>query len=1333
MYSRILLILGLCCIRVFSFAQIVINEVATNGALLSATGEESDWIELYNTSASTVALDGFSLTDDPIFPGKWPLPATTLGGNQHILVLANGANTYNYIDHWETAVVNESLRKYYIGTSEPPADWTTLGFNDASWSTGAGGIGFGDGDDNTTIGSTPSVYMRCAFTIDDVSVIEDAKLHVDYDDAFVAYLNGVEIARSGNIIGAPPTYNTLANTDHEAGLYAGYPAEEWSFPAWVLDVLLVNGTNVLSIQVHNVTIGSSDLSSNAWLSFGINSADTYFSPVPAWFTSTEGFSETNFNLSNTGETIYLCNADGAIVDMVFAEAVAYGHSYARSIDGGGAWCYSTSPTPANTNAGMSCYLGYEPIPDFSLEPGFYSGTQIITLSSTSPTAIIHYTTDGSLVTLSSPTYTTPITVSANTVISARCYSTTDKLPGEQRKSTYFINEDTYTLPILSISIDPGSLFDYDTGIYELGCCYDVNYPYYGANFWQPWERYGHIAYFTPAGNLEWQKNMSLEIHGGWSRAESQKGFRVDFKNKYDGSLDYPLFGAKPDMQPINNFNLRSGGQHVWTYKIQDAFLAKVMQETHIDYEEWQPCMLFINGQPWGLYEIREKADEHFAESNYGIPDDDVDLLNAWTVLAGSDTGWWNMYSGLFALDPTSDEFYNLFNQYMDIENYIDYYIGQIYYQNVDFGGYYWGANNMKVWRNRNGGKWRFIMYDMDGAMGYFGSSPFDNYITLTRAPGYPSSYSQIFDRVLYNQDIREYFVNRFADLINTIYLPDNMEAVLYAMRDSILPEIPHQVERWGAPNTATVNAYVADVLSYNNSRKNAARNHINTSFSLDGQRNLTLAVSPAGAGYIKLNTIVPDELPWTGIYFDGVPVTMTAVPNPGYTFSNWAINDLLPAGSTDIALVINLSESETFTAVFNGTAVEPEIVVTEINYNSHDDFASDDWIELYNNSAIAIDISYWTLRDRSDDNQFVLPEGSIIYPDARLVIARDPVAFASVYPDVDAVVGGHVFEWDNSGDDIRLLNIAGEEMLAMTYADSVSWPEGADGDGRTLELLGLAAILNDPASWFDGCLGGSPGEAYTPCNSAVIFGEINYHSADATNAGDWVELWNTGVTAMDISGWRFVNADDTLLFTFPEPAIIEPNARLVVCADADLFAARHPEVTNVVGECLFTLDNGGDELRLFDDLSRLQFTMQYQDQSPWPVEADGGGKTLELVNPEAPVNNASNWIAGCPEGSPGMVYDPTCDGQILIENTYPDLFTLYPNPAANFIIVDFFMPMTHQDRIIISDMSGRILQSFTLDGLDQITLYRGDAPAGVYRASVLQQESITEMMFVWSD
>lgn len=1329
MLTRYLACLAGMCFCFSASAQLVINEVAPVGSIMDAAGDEQDWIEVFNGGPSVVNLSGYALSDDALDPLKWPMPDALLLPGMHFFALASGNNVYANIHHWESPVLNTNTRKYFIGVSEPPALWNTAGFDDAAWSSGSGGIGYGDGDDNTTIAGTISVYMRCSFTIDDLSVIESAKLHADYDDAFVAYINGVEIARSGNIIGSPPAYNTLAGLEHEAGMYAGYPAEEWNIAAEVMDALLTTGENVLSIQVHNVTAGSSDLSSNFWLSFGISSPATFFDPVPVWFVEPFVFNETSFGIGNTGETIYLSDDTGTILDAVFTGEVEYGQSFARIPDGA-AWCITPAITPTYSNNTATCFAGYEPDPVFSLEAGFYSGTQLVTITAASPTAEIRYTTDGSAVTPTSTVYTGPVTINENTVLSARCYSTGALLPGDQVKRTYFIDEDAYTLPILSISVDPGSLFDYDTGIYELGCCYDAWYPYFGANFWQPWERYAHAAYFTAEGDPQWEKEMSLEIHGGWSRAEAQKGFRVDFKGKYDGELEYPLWGGKPDMGPINNFNIRSGGQHVWTYKIQDAFLAQVMKDTYIDYEEWQPVMVFINGDPWGLYELREKADEHFVESNYGIDNDQVDFLNAWSVLNGSDTGWLNMYYALMDLSPGTDAFYTTFDQYVDLQNYTDYYIGQIYYQNVDFGGYYWGANNMKLWRDRNGGKWRFLMYDLDGAMGFFGSLPADNYIELTRNPSYPSTFSQVFDRVLDNIEYRNYFVNRFADLINTIYTNDNMESIVYTMRDSIITEIPHQVERWGAPTEATVDTYVESMLTYNSSRRWNARAHINSSFGLSGQRTLTLEVSPEGAGYILLNTIVPQELPWSGIYFDGVPVTMTAIANPGYTFSNWEANALLPTGSTDISITINMDESEPFTAVFNGTPLTPEIVVSEVNYNSNDDVDMGDWMELHNAGDFTVDLSMWEVRDGSDAYSYTIPAGTTLAPGAYLVVAGDPDALAVWHPGLSNVVGGYYFDWNNSGDMIRLFDAGGQLRMSMTYSDDAAWPQGADGTGRTLELADAGASMNDPNNWFDGCIGGSPGTAYVPCDDAVVFGEINYNSAAATDAGDWIEILNASGATMDISGWLFADDADSLAFTIPDATVLEPGERIVLVRDPDLFESRHPAVDNYAGAFKFGLDAGGEEVRLFDHSGMLQFTMIYNDAAPWPTEADGGGKTLELLDAHGRMTEPENWFAGCPEGSPGTAYDADCVVDVEEWDQSTPKVELMPNPANDLVYL-YTQGFVEQAVITVVDIAGQLIEYrvvSTTAGMTSINC--SDWPAGVYQVVVTDVSHVAAVTLI---
>lgn len=1309
------LFFALTCIAQVFTGQVVINEVTSRGALTDASGEQVDWIEIYNAGAAAVNLSGYGLSDNAIIPLKWQFPDYELGAAQHMLVLANGMDILAITNHWETAVYNNTTWKYFVGTTAPPADWSSTGFDDSGWSSGTGGMGYGDSDDGTTISSTVSVFMRKTFTVDDIEVIESAKLHADYDDGFVAYLNGVEIARSGNMLGAPPAYNTTANSDHEAGLYAGYTPEEWHISADIINSLLVEGDNYLCIQTHNVTAASSDLSSNFWLSFGINNASTYFFPVPGWFVAPYEYNQTNFKLSNSGETLYLSDADGNILDYKYTGDIAYAQSMMRKPDGATTWCITTDVSPGYTNNFATCYTGYEPEPVFSAASGFYEDALLVYLTSPSPTSIIHYTLDGSAVTEASPIYSGAILLTDNKVIAAKCFSSADLLPGKMQKNTYFIAEDDYTLPILSISIDPGSLFDYDTGIYELGCCYDVNYPYYGANFWEPWERFAHIEYFTPTGAPQWEKDMALEIHGGWSRAEAQKGFRVDFKNQYDGELEYPLWGGKPDLGPINNFNLRNGGQHVWTYKFQDAFLAKVMQETHIDYEEWQPCMLFINGEAWGLYEIREKADEHFVESNYGIDNNSVDLLNAWSALNGSDSGFINLYSSLMAMNPLTDDYYNKFDQNVDIQNYIDYYIGEIYYQNVDFGGYYWGVNNTKLWREQNGGKWRFIMYDMDGAMGYFGSAPIDNYINLTRNPSYPNAFSQIFDRTLNNIDIRNYFVNRFADLINTIYKQENMEAIAYTMRDSIISEIPHQLSAWGAPTVATVDSYLNAMLNYNNTRRSTARTHINTSFGLGGQRSLTIDVEPAGAGYIILNTITPTELPWTGIYFDGVPVSLTAVANPGYTFSNWEANDLLPTGSTDIALSINLDEGDNFTAVFTGSAIDPDIVVTEINYNSNNDIDAGDWFELYNNSGTTIDLSEWKVKDGSEVYKYTIPYGTKLNAGARLVIAQNLEKFNLIYPAITNVVGGFVFDFNNDFDAIILTDIAGNVITEVHYSDEPAWPQGADGTGRTLELISFAAVPNNPESWFDGCLRGSPGVVYAPCNDEIVFSEINYNSSVTNDAGDWVELYNNSTEVIDLSKWQFVDDNDSAVFVIEEGTLLYPAERKLIVEDIAKFNSIYPIITNYIGPFDFGLKSEGEELRLFDNHGNLQFTMIYSNSYPWPTTPDGGRYTLELLDANGKMNNAENWFAGCQLGSPAAAFDPDC--KVDIENINLNDFTIYPNPANDYFIIELSNTHGTETMITLIDSKGvAVKQEMVMEGTNIISTQ--NFASGIYLVKI---------------
>ena len=198
------------------------------------------------------------------------------------LAIASDFAKAQSIDHWESAIYNTDTWSYYIGDDQVPNSWNAQTFDATSWATGSGGFGYGDNDDNTTIAQTTSIFIRKEFNISSISSITSAILHADYDDGFVAYLNGTEIAR-GNMAGNPPAYDALATDIREAELYQGGLPQEYMMEPALWNSLITNGANTLAIQIHNRSATSSDMSSNFFLSLSINNTSRLYRTTPSWF------------------------------------------------------------------------------------------------------------------------------------------------------------------------------------------------------------------------------------------------------------------------------------------------------------------------------------------------------------------------------------------------------------------------------------------------------------------------------------------------------------------------------------------------------------------------------------------------------------------------------------------------------------------------------------------------------------------------------------------------------------------------------------------------------------------------------------------------------------------------------------------------------------------------------------------------------------------------------------------------------------------------------------------------------------------------------------------
>ncbi len=947
-----------------------INEVssASDTSFLDEDGSQEDWVELYNKTGSAINLQGYTITCAQDGKSKtWTFPKILIKPYDFVTIFCSEKNRTTYFDHWEVPVYAANPWKYYRPNGvEPPATWRDVSFNDASWQTGAGGIGYGDGDDATVIAPDTSLYMRKAFFIADTSKISTAALLIDYDDAFVAYLNNVEIARSNiGVYGDHPAHNTFAYDEHEAVNYQnGGFSGGYFVPPQVLHPTLLPGWNVFTIQTHNYNLGMDDMTCIPYFLIGVNDTTQTYPSFPA-----NVHLHTNFNLNSSGEVLTLKDNLGNTLETDTIGTMVMNDSRGRRPDGAASWCLFDATTPDTTNNTSACYADYSPSPAFSLGPGFYNGTQMLSLSSGS--GVVRWTNNGKDPTSSSPLYTTPISIDSTQVIRARVFPTVPTgLPGPILTRTYFINENI-TLPVVSLTSDPFNLFDWNYGIYVMGPnANTAQVPYYGANFWQGWERPGHIEFFDETNKFRFNSSSGLSIQGNFSKAWPQRGFSVKMKDDYNAvPVVYKLFPDK-NSTTYKTFNIRNAGSDWNNCHFRDRFNQKTVQSTHIDIMDGRPCVLFINGKYWGVYELREKEDKYYIENNSKAKKDSIDFLEFdGSVIEGSNQGFLDMDNFISGSNMALQQNYDSAKNMLDIKNFCDYFITETYIINVDWLGTY--TNNIKFWRPINPvGKWRYMLWDTDLSLGFarnwwtLGYNGVDtvNFLATAINPPVSNPHSRILKSLLANTEFKNYFVDRYADLINTIFHPINMQKRVTKFHDEVQPEMTRHFARWGG--TSPMSPYIGSdvtlsdweaqidtLLDFANNRPMYARNHIQNDFSLVKQVNVTLNVQPAGAGTIKISTIVPDSLPWTGVYFDGVPVTMTARPNAGYKFRYWQSPIIMQETVPSAVITLNVDTNDAFTAYFDAfeynfsTYPNPFSDALTINYEIPSD--KQVYLELY--------------------------------------------------------------------------------------------------------------------------------------------------------------------------------------------------------------------------------------------------------------------------------------------------------------------------------------------------------------------------------------------------
>jgi len=507
---------------------------------------------------------------------------------------------------------------------------------------------------------------------------------------------------------------------------------------------------------------------------------------------------------------------------------------------------------------------------------------------------------------------------------------------------YFVSpqgNSKFTLPVISLSTNEDRLFGYDNGIYVAGKDFDDwrtlnplvlpqgleigNYYRAGIND----EKIANMSYFVNGAEVL-NQDVGLRIRGSSTRRYECKSLTVFARADYGTTnLNYKVF---PDLiyNSFQRLTLSNSGSDFRNTMFRDALDHQICKSLHVESEAYQPAMTFINGEFWGLSNIRERYDNEYFKRVYNAGSVDF-LENHGIAQEGDNNNYIALMDYLTANSLTTPANFDYIKTQIDPESFSDFFISNIFLQNSD-----WPGNNVQYWRNKTAsyqpnapygldGRWRWMLHDMDDTFS-FGTANF-NGNTLATATSFaanttnPDWSTLLLRKLLENQTYKTDFINRFADLLNTSFLPDRIISKINEMKAVIAPEMAEQTARWKVP--AIWQDFIDYEISFANARPAFQRDHIRTTFAIASNINATLDVSNVNQGYIKINTIdviagtpgiIGNPYPWTGIYFQNIPVKLTAIAKPGFAFSHWTG----ASTATNAEITMDSAASFSLTAVF---------------------------------------------------------------------------------------------------------------------------------------------------------------------------------------------------------------------------------------------------------------------------------------------------------------------------------------------------------------------------------------------------------------------------------
>ena len=597
-----------------------------------------------------------------------------------------------------------------------------------------------------------------------------------------------------------------------------------------------------------------------------------------WFDHSD-IKQTNatFTLDCDGGTLYLSDSEGKLVMQQDYPASKQRIAYARTTDGGDEWSFTGTPTPGTTNNGNAYAMQQLPAPVVDKDGQIFTGSLQVVVNIPEG-ATLRFTDDGSTPTLTNGETSTTgtFTIYGNQNYKFRLFRD-GYLPSDVVTRSYLGDGNTFTLPVISITANYDDLYGDHTGIMVRG---NNGKPGYGqsspCNWNMDWDRAGNIQYITPDNQMVLNQEVDLSMAGGWSRAWTPHTIKAKAKKKYGiNSLDYQFFPIKKNLK-TKAMKMRNGGNDT-SFRIKDAAVSRItlLSGIDIDAQDYQPVMEYINGQFIGLLNLRELNNKDYVYSNYGWDEDEIDQFkfdpdSGYIQNCGDDI----VIERIMELSQSvaDPEIYDSIKTMLDIDEYINYLAAELYLASNDWAA---NSNNIKGFRNRNNGRYRFVMFDTDAAF-----SLSNAWTSLATATKNGQRFGPLFVNMLDNEDFRKRLIDTYCIMGGSVFEASRCTKIIDEMVNNVADMM--RIEG-GSPN----NSANQMKTNFNNRLNNAITNmkaYSKLNMYTETPMTVTLSVNNSN-GRIFINDIqVPTN------YFKGKlfkPMKIRAAAPGGMKFLGW--------------------------------------------------------------------------------------------------------------------------------------------------------------------------------------------------------------------------------------------------------------------------------------------------------------------------------------------------------------------------------------------------------------------------------------------------------------